>query len=223
MWTETDPRINCVVQSSLSSFRHELLVVNFEGIPTMLQHGDADDNVPTFHSRRFNQLAMETGEKLPESYSELPNEGHWYDGVMTTAPLRSFYERNLDDDASKHSLPDPFQLVVANPGEMGSRGGVSVDQLCSPGQLGKIRISRQTSPPTLRLETSNVKRFHFTSEKLFIIPSTTLIIDNDIFKPFPQKSPGQNTNPSVVWYVSIKGSWKVSVPQLTLSYAEATF
>jgi hypothetical protein len=59
MWHEAPPLATSVLQTALSSYRHELFVENFLGIPLLFQHGSADDNVPVFHSRRMYQLLSE--------------------------------------------------------------------------------------------------------------------------------------------------------------------
>ncbi len=144
----------------MNSYRHELLVENFGGIPVMQQHGSADDNVPAYHSRRLNQLISQTGGS--SKYVELPGLGHWFDGVMTTSPLRDFYEYYLDGEQSLPELPMQFSIVIANPGDMGSRGGIVVDQLMSPDQYGRIHVERTPSSTIWILKTSNVLCFHLS-------------------------------------------------------------
>jgi hypothetical protein len=60
MWQEADPQATSVIQGVLANYKHELLVDNFVGIPLLVQHGSADDNVPVFHSRRMYQILTET-------------------------------------------------------------------------------------------------------------------------------------------------------------------
>lgn len=76
MWHETDPRKTAILMASLNSYKHELLVENFAGTPIMQLHGELDDNVPTFHSRRMALLALESGYET--EYYEAPGRGHWY-------------------------------------------------------------------------------------------------------------------------------------------------
>lgn len=158
-WHEADPLITSVLQASMNSYRHELLVDNFNGIPVLQQHGSADDNVPVYHSRHMNQLiSVSTGSS---KYVELSGVGHWFDGVMTTMPLREFYEHWLDRKQAALELPMRFTIVVANPGDMGSRAGIVVDQLVSPGQFGRIHVERFPLSTSWVLRTSNILRFHF--------------------------------------------------------------
>lgn len=144
----------------MNSYRHELLVENFAGIPVLQQHGSADDNVPAYHSRRLNQLISQTGGF--SEYVELPGAGHWFDGVMTTGPLRDFYEYHLDKHRTPPALPMQFSIVVANPAEMGSRGGIVVDQLIAPEKYGRIHVERVPSSGMWILHTWNIRQFHLS-------------------------------------------------------------
>lgn len=92
-WHEADPGITAVLQSALKPYQHELLLSNANGIPILIQHGSADDNVPAYQARRMAQLAKEA--QLHVEYHELPGRGHWFPGVMTTGPLLDFYHKHL--------------------------------------------------------------------------------------------------------------------------------
>ena len=160
LWHEADPLVTSIVHASMNTYRHELLVENFGGIPVLQQHGGADDNVPVYHSRRLNQLISQAGGS--SRYVELQGAGHWFDGVMTTRPLREFYEYHLDRRRASPELPIQFSIMVANPGDMGSRGGIVVDQLISPERYGKIHVTRFPSSSIWVLKTSNILRFHLS-------------------------------------------------------------
>ena len=210
MWNEADSRVTHVVESSLQSFRHELLVKNFKGIPVLEQHGDEDDNVPTFHSRRLYQLTSQAGQTKSREYAELTGKGHWYDGVMTTPTLRAFYSHCLANEARMPDLPQVFEIVVANPADMGSRGGLQVDQLTSPDQLGKLHVSWNVASNSVHCETSNVRRFHFTTASPLIKESSKLVVDGHTF-PNLEHITSILDGDSVVWWLLFEnGSWKVS-------------
>jgi hypothetical protein len=138
MWQPADPRRKAVVSASLNSYRHEMLMPNIKGIPVEQLHGSLDDNVPAYHSRFLAQQIHLTGAQ--SNYSEVPGQNHWWDGVMTTGPLEDFYHaqtRNLDVLPRKL---DEFTIIVGDPGDMGSKGGLKVLQLRDPGQYGKIVV-----------------------------------------------------------------------------------
>ena len=176
MYAEADPRVTVLLQNSMRSFRHELLISNFKGIPIMQQHGGADDNVPAFHSRRMNQLISQTNGDSDHQYVELEGKSHWFDGVMTTAPLLEFYDI-LGPEADWPRLPQEFTIVIANPAEKVVRGGLSVDQLISQDQLGTIDVERYPISKAWVLRTSNILRFHFIPTRKSDIEPQKLIID----------------------------------------------
>ena len=176
MWNEVDPRVSYCIQNALSSFRHEILVENFDGIPVLQQHGSADDNVPIFHSRRLHMLISQKNSTKSNHLYELEGRGHWYKGVMTTPHLKQFFEDILEEPRQR-PLPLNFAIIVCNPAEMGPRGGLQVDHLAKPGQAGKIDVSRDISLPIWRLCTSNVRSFHFVRGPFFQNLPSILFID----------------------------------------------
>ena len=206
MWRETDPKIVFMLRNSLQSFRHELLIANVDGIPILQQHGGLDDNVPAFHSRRMNQLVQETCESSNHKYVELDGKGHWFDGVMSTAPLRRFYESVLaGSDVAR--LPQKFSITVADPGDMTIRGGLVVDQLVVPDQLGKIDV-QISEPNEWTLSTSNIECFHFTHMTPKPMPSW-LVIDGT------QHQLPQTQDENRFWFVRDENNdhkrfWRVS-------------
>lgn len=205
MWAEADPRITMLLQTSMRSFRHELLIPNFKGIPLMQQHGSADKNVPVFHSRRMNQLISLTDADSPHQYIELKGRSHWFDGVMTTLPLLDFYDiLGREDDWAK--LPQHFTIMIANPADMGVRGGLLVDQLISPDQLGTIDVERCPTSATWVLRTSNILRFRLIPTKNASILPHRFIIDQSLLD-LPSLKEG------IAWWLirSEQGFWHVRV------------
>jgi len=175
LWREVDPRLLGVVHAATSSFRHEPLISNARGIPIFQQHGGADDNVPPYHSRRMNQLISEAD--WAATYYEVPEEGHWFDGIMTTSPLRRFYHEQLrthsiqQGKSTKKDIRYNFTLTVSNPGETGPKEGLFVEQVCMPGQLANIKAT--WSGDSLSLSTSNVRRLGLSINR----PTTVTTID----------------------------------------------
>ena len=202
---ESDPKVSSIIQGCLQSFRHEILLENAKGIPIIQQHGAVDDNVPAFHSRRMRQILSHSGDQRSSKYVELRDRGHWFDGVMTTAPLAMFYNDILANGSGVSTLPKKFSIVVANPAEMGSRGGLTIDQLCTCDQLGKIHVEREIDENTWVLQTSNILRFHFCPD------STTALPQNLIVDSTPVNLPCRE----VLWKTWLvqcnDGSWRVSV------------
>ncbi|KAL9129258.1 MAG: hypothetical protein Q9217_002238 [Psora testacea] len=186
LWHEADPKATSIVQTALRSYRHELLLPNFSGIPVLQQHGSADDNVPVFHSRRLNQLICQKNQPGFNRYYEVHGGGHWYDGVMTTEPLREFYEHILSDPGSL-TLPSNFSIIVVNPADMGPRGGLVIEQLRSPDQLGRMDVVREISSSTWILKTLNIIRFAFEPCRYLGEAPSKLVIDGQSMGPMSKE------------------------------------
>nr|POE53316.1 putative secreted protein [Quercus suber] len=159
-WHSTDPGRMAIVHSVLNSYRHELLLENVADMPVFLQHGSADDNVPSYHSRLMALQSQEAG--VNSSFEEMAGRPHYWDGVMTTDSLAAFYEQNLNRPASDtlpHDLAG-FSVVSANFGDMGPRKGIEILELITPGQLGRIDVSfHPLVAGGCILRTSNVLSF----------------------------------------------------------------
>ena len=167
-----------VLQNSLMNYRHELFVDNFVGIPILQQHGSNDNNVPIYHSRRLRQLIDGSG--WSSKYVELLGKGHWYEGIMTTEAMCGFYDGISPTGRSKPTLPDNFSVVVPSSGDMGTRGGIQVDQLVSPDQLGRINVIQNKESGTLSLKTSNIRRFHLNRNKFQAKSTQAIEIDGSL-------------------------------------------
>ena len=116
---------------------------------------------------------MSLSQNANDWLDEVPGGGHWFDGIMTEGEVGNFL-RNM-------SAINPFirpltkRFVVANPREMGQRGGIKVEQLISwqryshpwtwsHGSLGEVEVQREEfqSPipfEVMRINTSNIRRF----------------------------------------------------------------
>ena len=201
LWNEMEPVIWTCIQASLASYRHEILLPNAAGASVLVQHGNADDNVPVSHSRRMVQLLSSLGH--PPQYHELKGMGHWYDGVMITPALRRFYEKIGEDSNSAAKLPREFQIVVPNSGDMGSRGGIQVDQLMEPASLGYVGVVRRDAERHWTLKTENIGGFHLNSS---FSGSRSISVDEETFKGVQAGSRFQRCR---------SGSWRVSTSSNT--------
>ncbi|MCJ1433856.1 hypothetical protein MMC27_003221 [Xylographa pallens] len=189
-WTEMEPGLMAVLQNSLVSYRHELFVDNLAGIPILQQHGSNDDNVPVYHSRRLRQLIDGSG--WSSKYVELLGMGHWFEGTMTTEAMCRFYDDISTVGRSKTTVPDNFSVVVPSSGDMRTRGGIQVDQLVSPDQLGRINVVQNKKSGTWSLRTSNIRRFHITRSKLQAkLPPAIDIDGSNPISLSPERASGQ--------------------------------
>lgn len=200
-WKPADPRRHAVIEASANSYRHELLASNAKGIPIYQQHGSADDNVPAYHSRQMSQLISETG--WSSNYSELRGKNHWFDTIMTTQGLQNFYRDRIGSfKSSKKSLSE-FELVVANPADMGSKNGVEVLYLIDPGQIGKIKVSLDSSRRTALFSTSNILAFEVQNGDY-----KTLVINGQQIESSEDK---KETGQKVILYKREDGKWTKKV------------
>lgn len=164
-WRSADPGRTGVLQTTLNSYRHELLLENAKDIPLLLQHGDADDNVPVYHSRHMGQLAEEAG--VQTQYAEMPGKPHWWDGAMTTEPVKHFLRTWLNaggpavsDAESTTTLPvniRDFTVVSPGFGDVGPKHGVEILLTMVPGQMGKLHVTLDPMTLACVLTDSNVR------------------------------------------------------------------
>ncbi|CAK4032670.1 hypothetical protein DOTSEDRAFT_69726 [Lecanosticta acicola] len=166
LWQPTEPGRTAILQSSLATYRHEMLLANAKSIPVFQQHGGADDNVPPYHSRLMSQLILEAD--ASSQYVEFPREPHYWDGVFTTQPLREFIEGQINVAMLNATRLPPsslaFSLVVANPGDTGSKYGVKVLQLRVAAQLGRIDVLLDPVASICKIETTNVFMFGLSQD-----------------------------------------------------------
>lgn len=174
MWQESDPIISTILQKSRSNFKHELLLGNIAGIPILQQHGSNDDNVPTYHSRLMHELLEKA--QWPSQYDELPGQGHWFEGILTTPPLLRFYEENIISPR-RLKIPLIFTISIPSSGDIGSIYGIHVDQLQSPDLNGQIKVIRDLESGVWHLQTQNICRFHISASPRLEMPNA-LVLDN---------------------------------------------
>jgi len=124
----------------MSSYRHDQILVNAAGLPIFQQHGSIDDNVPAWHSRHFHGALEEI--QSHHSYHEIPGRGHWFEGIMQTSSLLSFYHDNIRQILRKapRSRPDHFEVRSANPADTLSKNGIRIMSLQDPGRIGKLSV-----------------------------------------------------------------------------------
>ncbi|KAI6913175.1 alpha/beta-hydrolase [Hortaea werneckii] len=155
-WRTTDPGKDAVIQASLNSYRHELLLENAKGIPILQQHGSEDDNVPPYHSRLLSELLEQAG--VATEYHEMPGKPHWWDGAMTTKPLQNFYRRVLGAPLKLSSLAqnNEFVVVSTGQGDVGPKNGVLISSTTTPGQLAKVYVLFDPQTSLCSLSSNNV-------------------------------------------------------------------
>jgi len=137
---------------------------------------------------------------------------------MLDGGLSPFLRHNLEDSPTIAELPSKFSIITANPADMGSRGGIVIDQLSAPDQwvhlastkklvltdnnrLGRIDV--EVFDSLWHLQASNIRRWHFekprSSRSRF--PTRVIIDDQEL------EVPGQLE----YWFIcSLDLKWSVS-------------
>ncbi|KAL4938667.1 hypothetical protein BDV06DRAFT_49034 [Aspergillus oleicola] len=174
LWRDSEPSIASILHRSRSSFKHELLLTNAAGIPILQQHGADDTNVPAYHSRLMHGLLEEA--EWPSKYVELPGKGHWFDGVMTTIPLLKFYE-DAAHLRTRQNL-STFTMYIPSSGDMGSKGGICVDQLQSPDVFGRLRVVIGSKQGVWHVQTHNIHRLHLSATLCEVKDAIVLVLDD---------------------------------------------
>lgn len=204
LWQPSSPAKRLLLEASLNTYSHQLLVENTKGIPIMIQHGGADDNVPAYHSRlMWKQLHQaESNAEL----SELPDAGHWFDDVMTTPGLAAFYNEYLGEHNLERQPLDQFVVLSANPGDTGSRFGIRISHLIRPEIIGRIGASRLEGEGRYNFKTFNVHRLEML--RTFLEGGCTTIDNEEVC----DSSQGDNSG-SVIFSRSGNENWQaVSLP-----------
>lgn len=173
---------------------------NAQGIPIQQQHGEIDDNVPAYNSRLLAQQLYLSGTN--SSYNEVPGQNHWWDTVMTTPQLVDFYYTQTANNSTLPRRLDEFDLVVGDPGDTESKGGLRVLSLEDPGQYGRLHAKGHT------ITTSNILSLSF-DPTLFGAQSLTVDGSNVVIGDIAKENGSSN-------YVTIQkqnGEWQIRLFQ----------
>ncbi|KAI8812023.1 hypothetical protein BJ742DRAFT_794536 [Cladochytrium replicatum] len=169
-----DPLLRGILEASIAENDIDMYSANLAGINILARVGGSDDNVPPLHTRRMIRIVNEWARKPNVAHvSEVPAQGHWFDGVMSDPEMQSFLDSHLipSHDANSSTtnegvrvpdLPDAFTLSTLNPASTGTKGGIKIFQLEVPFRLGQIRVLRRGNRWILK--TTNVRRFGFVDD-----------------------------------------------------------
>ncbi|CAN8066337.1 unnamed protein product [Agarophyton chilense] len=128
--------IHALLEVGREQYAANLYHENLLGIPFLARVGSDGENVPPSELRTFCRLLRENEifRNMTDSHvslDEVPNEGHWFDGVVDDDALQPFLAKHLAAEY-KPRLPSAFSVVTINPGTSGSRGGLRIRQLLTP-------------------------------------------------------------------------------------------
>lgn len=76
--------------------------------------GGDDTNVPPYHLRRMARLVDQlSADPTHTQVSEIPGQGHWFNGVVDDAIMQKFFDENFSETLP--ALPDKWTVVTLNP------------------------------------------------------------------------------------------------------------
>jgi hypothetical protein len=152
-----DPSVLGLLESSLGEADTALHITNLKGIDLIVRMGQNDDNVPPYEMRRMARLQMMQGGNA--QISEVPGEGHWFNGVVDDATMQGFFESHLYSELP--ALPSSFIFTCVNLGACGTRGGFRMLQSAITFKVSKIRVVIQQD--SWIVTTSNLLRLTLES------------------------------------------------------------
>ncbi|KAK5668312.1 hypothetical protein QVD99_005343 [Batrachochytrium dendrobatidis] len=206
-----DPILRAIFEASISENDLDLYIPNSGGIPLLARTGAIDEVVSPLHTRRLVRMVNEWNrDATSASVSEVPNKGHWFDGILNDDTVQDFLDLHLlpenNPTLELPSLPQGFTIQTLNPASTGSKGGIRILQLEVPFRLATIRVHRYEN--IWVLNTTNVRRFGFTHDERQK-EITSWSIDGTDFS----KSPA-DAGPS---YLRVDGVWQVADDLLWIS------
>eukprot|EP01125_Pyxidicula_operculata_P009720 TRINITY_DN318_c2_g1_i1.p1 TRINITY_DN318_c2_g1~~TRINITY_DN318_c2_g1_i1.p1 ORF type:complete len:777 (+),score=119.56 TRINITY_DN318_c2_g1_i1:180-2510(+) len=183
----SNPKVESILEASIYDNHPDFYLPQLKGIPAIVRYGSLDDNVPPFHMRRMARLLDQlNGNSNFVEVSEVPGEGHWFDGVVDGPPMQDFFNRH-SNKIYLPALPLQFTVLTVNPASSEGRGGLRILQLQKPTiAAGYVQVSRNFTGDQYvwLLQIENVARFQFQS--LFPThqtPSPTQFVINNKYYP----------------------------------------
>ncbi|KAJ1547299.1 hypothetical protein HK096_003514, partial [Nowakowskiella sp. JEL0078] len=146
-----DSSLRGIMESSISEHDIDMYSSNLAGIPILARSGGSDDNVHPLHNRRMIRLVNEWArDPSIAKISEIPTQGHWFDGVMNDDVMQQFLDGHLiRDDIRKRKLEG---------------GLIDKEKITIPNlpKLGQIKVHQMGDKWVLN--TTNVRRFGFVDD-----------------------------------------------------------
>ncbi|KAJ3100428.1 hypothetical protein HDU97_002215 [Phlyctochytrium planicorne] len=231
-----DPLFRGLMESSIAENDIDMYAANMAGVPILARTGGNDDNVPPLNTRRLVRLVNEWN-RNPTSVgiSEVPGQGHWFEGVVSDDTLQKFLEDHIDitkNPGLPHPpLPEAFTISTLNPASTGSKGSIKILQLEVPYRFvpKSIRILTTLSLATIRvhrngnhwmLNTTNVRRFGWAKDERVKIDSWS--IDGTDFPEPPKIGPSYlREDGETEWKVATDLLW-ISVERYSSTYGPAS-
>eukprot|EP01133_Synstelium_polycarpum_P008939 gene8939-10482_t len=207
-----DPVLQGILMASIAENDNDLYTTNLVGLPLMARYGQNDTNVNPWHSRRMARMVAEQSDNpAAVIISEVPNEGHWFDGILGDNYMQAYYDSIVSSGLQLPPLPKSITITTNNPSSSGTRANIQILQLSIPFRVGRIHIQQvqESSGLTWVLTTQNIRRFALSSLPARAELPTTLRIDGQTFPaqyaPFHYSSPDNKY--AINWNCSDDNTW----------------
>ncbi|EGC40170.1 hypothetical protein DICPUDRAFT_74341 [Dictyostelium purpureum] len=159
-----DPSLHGILMASIAENDNDLYTSNLVGLPLMVRYGQNDSNVNPWHSRRIARMVAEQSQnENAVIISEVPNENHWFDGILNDQYMLNYYNQISNTYRYSHpSIPKVITITTHNPASSGSRANIQILQTLNPSRSAKIQIVQTTNSNgqlVWVVSTQNVRRF----------------------------------------------------------------
>ncbi|GAM18267.1 hypothetical protein SAMD00019534_014420 [Acytostelium subglobosum LB1] len=185
-YSYVDPVLQGILMASIAENDNDMYTTNLAGLPLMARYGQNDTNVNPWHSRRMARMTAEAnGNASSIIISEVPNEGHWFDGILGDNYMQQFYNSIIGGASLTHPpIPKTITITSNNPSSSGQRANLVIMQLTTPFRVGRIQLTQvpQSSGGMLWIvATQNVRRFGLSSTPLRDVMPTQIMVDGQMF------------------------------------------
>ncbi|EGG22604.1 hypothetical protein DFA_04734 [Cavenderia fasciculata] len=206
-----DPVLQGLLMASISDEDNDLYSTNLVGIPLMARYGQNDTNVNPWHSRRMARMTAEQSENATAVViSEIPNQGHWFNGILGDDYMQAFYNSIVGNGLNLPPIPKTITITSTNPSSAGTRANIMILQTQIPSRVGRIQISQVQEQNGLvwMLSTQNIRRFALKPDPVRANMPQFLMIDRQLFPveyyPYHYTSPDKY---GTLWNSSDDMSW----------------
>ncbi|EFA77664.1 hypothetical protein PPL_12272 [Heterostelium album PN500] len=184
-YSYVDPILQGLLMASIAENDNDMYTTNLAGLPLMARYGQNDTNVNPWHSRRMARMTAEAnGNASSVIISEVPNEGHWFDGILGDSYMQQFYQSIISGGLSHPPIPKTFTVTTNNPASSGQRANIEILQLTTPFRVGRIQITQVPQPNGdlyWVISTQNVRRFGIAPTPVRQVMPTHVKIDGQLF------------------------------------------
>ena len=200
-----DGVLKSVLEAAVAEYHTDLMAVNIKGIPFMARTGGRDTNVRPWNLRRFARLVDEVNRQPGFAiYSEIPDEKHWFDGVLSDNWVKKFLSAALH--SPRPLLPTHFELRTPHVSN-GGRGGIRILQFHTPTVMGSIQVERK-DPSVWKMTTRNVRRFSIQSIPDVPFPSICIVDGISLECTNAERGHYHYSEASKNWQISMGEDWK---------------